>query len=375
MQGRDGQLSALTGVRGYAALWVMIYHFAGSSGISGNLSLGAIINSGPWAVEIFFVLSGFVLSYVYAPVFHHSDRGAYSSYLMLRLARIYPLHLAVFIVYLCLFLLTQYFGMRINNPANFSYADGLRHLFLLQAWGGGNPISWNPVAWSVSAEWFAYLFIMPLTIMLGRHERPLMFLGVCIVAWLASYIFYATGPDWEYLHLYEHALLRASTDFALGAALYYLWRDRPPGAQASDVLWICALAGILLLVYLPPIFCVLLLPLIGLMILGLAGSGKYANRVFSHRGSIFLGDISYSIYMIHPLFLVGGNLVFDLAGRPQGFWVGVLFFIVQCLLALLASSVTYNLIERPMRRWVRARISLDRHQAVAEKRVMSANPG
>lgn len=356
------QLSALTGIRGFAACWVMFFHFAGSAGVASNLDLGAFINMGAWGVEVFFVLSGFVLSFVYYPIFAEKEKASIRTYLLLRLARIYPLHLAVLAAYLFLIVVSLRLGMGINSIENFGWADGIRHLLLIHAWGWGNPVSWNPVAWSISAEWFAYLFIMPLTVFIGRLGRPLMFLALCLLAWLGFYVVFATDAEWNYLHLYKYALLRVAVDFSLGAALYQLWRRYRVTTHAADAMWILATLGIVALTMLPAYFSVLLLPLIALMIYGLAGNGYLSERIFSNSSSIYLGDISYSIYMIHPLVLVAGNLLFKLLGQPEGLLVGWVFFIAQSLLAIALSVLTFYVVEDPMRRWVRGAIKLQRHQ-------------
>ena len=88
------ELRSLTGVRAFAALWVLCFH----SGISGlphvPSPLAALINVGYSAVSLFFVLSGFILTYNYLPRGGSpTSRQAFGTYAVARGARIYPVYL------------------------------------------------------------------------------------------------------------------------------------------------------------------------------------------------------------------------------------------------------------------------------------------
>jgi peptidoglycan/LPS O-acetylase OafA/YrhL len=95
MAARNSKVSiipALTGIRGIGAVWVMPYHL-----FPGNWP---IIGRGYRGVDLFFILSGFILTYVHWKDFDGGySLSKYRRFLLLRLARIYPLHIIVLIAF------------------------------------------------------------------------------------------------------------------------------------------------------------------------------------------------------------------------------------------------------------------------------------
>ena len=105
---------------------------------------------GGYGVSLFFVLSGFILCHAYCGTRWH--QRSYLSFLGKRLARVYPLHVAVLLGTVLLYEAARPFGY--NQPA-FDLALFLRHLTLTQAWWDYTMGMWNQASWSISAEWFA----------------------------------------------------------------------------------------------------------------------------------------------------------------------------------------------------------------------------
>ena len=94
---RADLIAPLTGIRGYAAIWVVLYHMRGGLDIllQGHDSIRSIVSVGFLGVDLFAVLSGFIISLTYAERLSQPSRNAILSFLWLRLARIYPLLLVV----------------------------------------------------------------------------------------------------------------------------------------------------------------------------------------------------------------------------------------------------------------------------------------
>lgn len=145
-------LDQLTGVRFFLALGVVLFHFqlywtlpAESAGLLNRARLG---------VDVFFILSGFILTHVYL----QGDRAPnYGRFLAARLARIYPAHLFILLAMLGLVLIAPVFGVGLE-PGRFNPVDFAGTLLLVQAWFPRESMAlWNGPAWSLSAEWFAYL--------------------------------------------------------------------------------------------------------------------------------------------------------------------------------------------------------------------------
>jgi peptidoglycan/LPS O-acetylase OafA/YrhL len=125
-------IKALTGIRGFASVWVCVHHYAYST--LGAEDRGLPLNfltQGHWGVIIFFVLSGFILSYVYASWFTIPFTSSdYLKFIKLRIARVYPLHLATLIMWLIACLL-GFIGFNSND----SLYTFVLNLLLVHAWG------------------------------------------------------------------------------------------------------------------------------------------------------------------------------------------------------------------------------------------------
>src|SRR5437868_4164153 len=99
------QISTLTGIRAVAALWVVLFHILQFHGASSSLHLGflkPLASRGYLGVDLFFMLSGFVLSYVHQADFIIRDWGRMSRFFLMRIARIYPVHLFMLLLYVLL---------------------------------------------------------------------------------------------------------------------------------------------------------------------------------------------------------------------------------------------------------------------------------
>ena len=143
MATRD-ELDALTGLRGIAALWVLAYH----AGLSAAGYLG---------VDLFFVLSGFIIAYNYADARLAEDGRRYREFLWRRLARIYPAYLAALLLTLAAVAVLAPWEVSLRKSAHFTAEGFWASVFMVQAWTVPVPRVWNVPGWSVSAEWAAYL--------------------------------------------------------------------------------------------------------------------------------------------------------------------------------------------------------------------------
>src|SRR5882672_10730014 len=182
---RRPRLHALTSLRFFAALHVLIFHLYAMNIAGGYGWYHKLATIGYVGVSFFFVLSGFILVYTYA------DRPLnVRSFWQARFARIYP-------AYLFSLLLTApgffYVSIALKNMDIPFFSYFKTHLLqcslvvpvLLQAWVPGAALAWNPPAWSLSVEAFFYLMFPLLIVWLGRaRNRSLR--GLMIGAWLLS---------------------------------------------------------------------------------------------------------------------------------------------------------------------------------------------
>ncbi len=158
-------LHALTGLRFVAAFAVFVHHVGGRFGLPNDeLALGS------FAVSFFFVLSGFILTYVYADRLQY---GGLKKFYFTRWARIWPLHLA------CLLIAILTMGSMPQLIRGEGWGKLITNALLLQSWVPNTPwvFSFNGVAWSISTESFFYL-MFPLFLIGGQKKFWLKYVGL-----------------------------------------------------------------------------------------------------------------------------------------------------------------------------------------------------
>src|SRR5260370_4584394 len=158
------ELPALSSLRGIAAVMVLLYH---SSFSAFHFAGGAppwLWSGGSLAVDLFFFLSGFVLTHVYARRLER-DRSWRTSgrFLWARFSRIYPASLFTTVVFVLAFTVGG-----LSFPAGVSFTKQLIASLLLLQVPWLHDIVINSPSWSLSAEWYAYLIFPFIAPMIGR---------------------------------------------------------------------------------------------------------------------------------------------------------------------------------------------------------------
>ena len=257
------EVRALTGLRGVAALYVVFFHYFSPLRLTSPIM--CIIGHGYLAVDLFFVLSGFVMALNYAGLFSQGIRASgVRIFLSRRVARIYPLYL------LTLLIAT---GLVVIGHLDFSGGSLARtfwpNLLMVQNWGNWESI--ETPAWSISTEWFAYmLFPFLLTWVFFRSRAGAFAMFVLCVSSLFYLAAFFTSP-YDQLKVFDltkgyPSLVRCVAEFTLGIIAYRV-RDSRFGAAAKNLTW------------LPVTLVVLLLLLLALKRTDVAGSTAFS---FSH---------------------------------------------------------------------------------------------
>ena len=336
----------LTSLRFFAAFWVVLFHYwPAVSATVPPLAVG----KGYLGVELFFILSGFILCHVYRTEVEEG-RFVYGDFLWARLARVYPLHLATLIGMGVLALGAGAAGFAVD-PNILSWESLPANLLLLQAWGLAPVAGWNHPSWSISAEWFAYLtFPLFAWAALALKARPLVAVALAAAFMAGLYaVFESLAGHPLTLATIRWGALRIVPCFALGCALHSLWRARP-GQSAPLALAGAAIsgAGALGLAALGAADTLIVLSLGGLIFF-LARAAQAGSNVLSAAPLIYLGEISYSIYMIcvpwKIVFVNGAASLLKLEGDqlPWGVWL------VGVAAVVPLAALSYHLIEKPAR--------------------------
>lgn len=348
---RPENLKPLTTLRIFAAAWVVLYHYWP------QLAAGArpnAVEKGYLGVELFFVLSGFILCHVYLQSFGEK-RFSYGSFLWARLARIYPVHLATLGGLAAL--------IAAASAAGFSAGDNVvvwsslpAQVLLLQAWGLAPDGGWNHPSWSISAEWFAYVtfpaFALAFWPLRAKPWLATLLAGLLVAALNLIFPLISGYPLTEATTAW--GALRIVPCFAFGCAVYLLWRNRVVTSQAGAK---GLAAGLLIAIAggagfeLPDFLMVLLF---GGLILALASMASTGSKIMGSSLGVYLGEVSFSVYMI----CIPWELVFTRVARaglgldegplPWPVWTAMFAGVIP------AAMVLHHLVERPARNAMRA---------------------
>jgi peptidoglycan/LPS O-acetylase OafA/YrhL len=368
---RGGEIRALTGLRFVAAAWVVLFHFRpllweAAPGFTG--ALAPLLNCGAQGVDLFFILSGFVLTWNYLDRMGPSlSARATLHFLWLRLARVWPVYLVTLHLAALWIIFTLYVGhvpsRAVDQLTAVSY---VRQILLVQLWFQPyfDGSSWDGPAWSISAEWLAYLLFAPLVLVIFRisratRARSLMWLAVAaslppVLLLLSSGQFYT---PWSWLP----RIVMQFTAGALVAAA--VGRLRPTDrarrcAGYTSVLLVGAIVGLMYVFDAHPLpdvrdsgglVDVLFVPLVMTLAIG-TGSlpGLLSTRVMT-----FGGQISFCLYMVHELvhtIWVWAAEQFQLTLTGYG---GKFLVVGLLAIAVGGAILLFHLVEEPARRWMR----------------------
>jgi peptidoglycan/LPS O-acetylase OafA/YrhL len=340
-------LRPITALRFVAAMWVAVYAFWENLAGAGQVGLVA---KGYLGVELFFVLSGFILSHVYLEA-AGEKRFSYRSFLWARVARVYPLHIATLIGVGLLAAAAIFAGMSIDANV-LSWSSLPANILMVHAWGAAPVAGWNHPSWSISAEWFAYLCFPLFAFVFWRARHRPIAAVVGAAAFLA--ILYFVFEQWAGFALTEATIrggaLRIVPCFALGCALYLVYRKTPLTAP-----WLCAAVsfGLMVLSAALGLWDGVTVLLAGGLILSLASLPNERAGLLASKPAVYLGEISYSVYMVCvPWKLLAVGLASKLTDAPDKqlqlfVWLGIL-----ALLPVVAAA-SYHLVEHPARKALR----------------------
>jgi len=386
----------LTGIRFIAAAWVLLYHLQGPLNTLHLLIpvFADVLRVGRLGVDLFFALSGFILTHTYLRRLGPAVRVRGTvDFWWLRLARIYPVHLAMlFIAGGAVVAQAKVTGDDLDrdwlNPLDFA-----KNLLLVQEWGPEPQRGWNFVAWSLSMEWLAYL-IFPLLVLLLWFLHRRVATPVLVVAWIlaiAPLIVYGLSTSDPYYTDNWGSTHRILTEFTVGAITYLIVCRFLPGDRLSEpaspriertasvlsvLLPLLVVAGAVFLGQwgpaqppslgldgdvepLPPYYHLLLVPLLIAWIGSLALSRHGVARFLSTRALVLGGFISYSLYMTHLVWFGLWRAGMRAAGVDGGALYAIAF-VALVAGALLIAWLMWRFVEEPAREWMRGLVGVRR---------------
>ena len=349
---------SLTGVRGIAALWVVLFHiqsFAPELGIRPLQNL-PVARTGWAGVDLFFILSGFILMLVHERDFPRLSLPPLLRFGWLRFFRVYPLATAVLLLILLLTLIDREFGTFWNSrgvPTNFTISSFLRTLFLATRWWFPTDGDWNQPVWSLSVEILGYVAFPFIAVIATRLRNPwvLAILATLCLAFPTLYAF-LTHQKLFNDDLFWGAPTRMAGGFTAGIVLARLHRVTPESLRGlqgtvADV----ALLAVIVATLLPPYGWSTITLCFGALVYGLASDRGLANRLLSTPVAVWLGRISFPLYLVHVMALawLRYGLYRDNAGDAERLLaLGLYAVFILCLAWLL-----HLYVERPTHRFAR----------------------
>jgi peptidoglycan/LPS O-acetylase OafA/YrhL len=353
-----GKIEELESIRGIAALLVVLFHMPVWNARLHDVRF--ILNS-YYMVDLFFVLSGFVMNLNYGDRIHSG--GELLRFQFLRLGRLYPVHL----LFLLLAVLTAAsswvaataFGLRIPSGSAFkdaTFASFTEQLLLIHSLGFFKlEHPFNLPSWSISVEFYTYLVFGILCLI----SHYLLRLSAFVVLAGAALVLLSFGG--ENIGNFSE-ILQCLAGYFLGCLVASLVVRRPQVLPRGSTFVALAAMTLFLCIRTDPKFAVAIFFLSALLIAAVVCSGDdYAKRLLGHKSLKFLGLVSYSIYMSHTFVLwVCNQFVRVVLRRPEAIvdgistpqlslWGALLWHAIALACTILLSALVFKYVEDPFR--------------------------
>ncbi|MBT3039194.1 MAG: acyltransferase [Candidatus Thiodiazotropha sp. (ex Codakia orbicularis)] len=362
----------LDSLRGICACMVALFHFRANS----HLYDIEIIRNSYLFVDFFFVLSGFV---IFANYENRIREGfGFVKFMLLRFGRLYPLHIAILLAFVGVEFV-QIFVQGLQQHAQFepfsSPSENLgtliSNVFLIHGIGIYDRVTWNGPSWSISTEFYTYALFAAAIIAFKNHIRWFLYavLAICpVILFIVSPSFMSTDA--------EYGFIRCIFSFSAGALTWGIikkYQDIQLFKGGYIQYWHIAelLTAVIVIMFVITagrgVFTLLAPFVFSMTIFLFAFERGLISKILKYRFFVFLGTLSYSIYMSHAFIHV--KIFFGLGPIAEKFlqdkvivmvdgmkrigsdqWHGDIATILYMVMVFTASFITYKLIEAPFRK-------------------------
>jgi peptidoglycan/LPS O-acetylase OafA/YrhL len=335
-------LPAVTSLRWFCAFYVFLFHFQNRAPFAVPPSIANALAQGAVGMAFFFVLSGFILTYVY----FESSRYSLASYLRARFARIYP----AYAITVALAFLVVGYGL----DGEKAVVNVLANIFVLQGWFFQLfPFGINGGTWSLSVEILFYLLFPLLLPLIGRRSDKQLLIWLAafwLATWIPGYVNTLFSPD-QWPAFYSSPIYRLP-EFIIGMCLGVLYlrgyfsRFRSPWIVilGSQAILFCCLSWQSGTAFLTLNW--IAVPTFGILIYACALHPHVT--VLAARWLVILGEISYGFYLYQ---FIPFHFLVQYANRtPAGERLSTPVLFLICIGATIAiSAASYFLVEKPVR--------------------------
>jgi peptidoglycan/LPS O-acetylase OafA/YrhL len=362
-------LSSLTALRGVAAILVAIFHFEMAAARFVPASQSMFFEKCYIMVDLFFIMSGFIMLHVYSKDFQQRIQGeTLKKFFIARFARVYPLHLFSLLLLVVIVRWLTDWG---NPPIILEQpSDILPNILLLHSFGVTNIYSWNIPSWSISAEFGAYL-LFPFIALFINKKRALSIILLLLLVVVAYYsIMYVLprknpiNPTIPVPHnlntTFDYGYIRGIAGFITGLLVYlaYGLQSVKKAFSGDAVSFVILLAiGASLHFALNDGLTVFLF---AMLVLSVAANKGMIAGFCNTKVMQFLGDISYSIYLMQIFlqepfshgYLLPGTVGVGRGKQNIELFSGLGYCLIYLVLLVLISYITYRWVERPARKFI-----------------------
>lgn len=345
-------IKELEGLRGLMALWVVAGHaFASLPLLSGKLPANLMNTQ---AVDVFIMLSGFVIFFML-----DNKKQSYGTYITQRFFRIFPIYLFALILSMVMLSFTlDVLTLAPQSPATPSRIDFINqfyahpilhtvfHFILMQGVIPGFLLEGSSFtilgqAWSVSVEWQFYLIAPLLFILMNEIHKRKYFL-ILMVFVIACLVFGKVTDK----GFYGNNLLA----FSIGYITFYFYKHMFPVISKNQLRVVVAVFLLLSFIILKkdcvPVF-IWVISFYSVLKKEKEGDTNIVSKILDAKPILFIGRVSYSIYMVHMAVVFFFLKLF--AGKETISLYWYFAFPALCIIAsIVISGITYRLIEAPM---------------------------
>jgi peptidoglycan/LPS O-acetylase OafA/YrhL len=339
-----------------AALLVMVFHYLLEGPSDGHAAAARMRALMP-LLDMFMMISGFLIMYRYAERLL-VERGGYKRFVVRRLARFYPLYLATLVYFVLLGLGHLAMGVSSGVNERYDWSTLPASILLVQGWGFTDALTFNYVAWTLSAEWFCYL-TLPLVVLAHRRYgiAGLAALVLASCATLEAMVAAGVMPFETWMAADTWGAYRAFADFSIGALLAMLVRDcrwkltsTLPGWTLFGLTCISMWNGL-------GGYPALALLAASTFLAALAErNDQHATRLLKPFDAV--ANASFSIYLIHPvlgsLFL---GIVWHRFLAPLDIVDFYVFWLVPMASTLVLALLSVRCFETPVAKWLNDRFA------------------
>lgn len=341
------RIEQITFTRFIAAIAIVFFHFGKPLNIFAEQHIHKLLVNANIGVSYFFILSGFVMIIAYG----RKSSVHPASYIQNRFARIYPVYL--------LAILLSLFYKKILVPEDYTVAGIILNFFAMQSWVPSHALSINFPGWSLSVELLFYT-VFPFVFNYFYRKHTLKQLAVpIIIVWILSQWFFLSHLN-KGFHFFAHEKSNENflfyfpllhlNQFLIGNLAGLLFVKYGTGKQRNYDGLILLLTGCFLLsILFKPQFlnyhngllAIVFIPIILLMALNTG----LITKIFNHKFLVYLGEISYGIYILQVPVYMSIKYLLNTAGITGD----LVTFVIGITGLLFVSALSYEFIETPLR--------------------------